>query len=151
MSNTVVRDIRDSLLNLIATELGSEYVQLAYVNDIERNNWKQGSNGYGVRPAFKQQVAGVTKNATYLQTFELLITKRYVNQSIGDDRILDSFLDADEQIMGIYKEIINTSAGLPSVVLNATNLTTDVPQILEEDNVVVLRATVDILYRLTLI
>lgn len=149
--NTIVRDIRDSLENILATELGSDYKKLAYVFEIEKNNWKQGANGYGVKPGFKQELPGVTKYATYNQTFEIIITKRYQSQSISDSKTMEDFLDMDEQIMAIYREILNTQAGLPGVVLNATNLTTDVPEILEEDNVVVIRATVDCLYRLTLI
>jgi len=151
MADNVVRQILESMESEIGLELGADFKKIAFVNEIEKNNFKQSTDRYGVRPGFKQEVEGVTKFMTFLHTFEIVLVKRYHQESISDSRSVDKFLDSDENIMAIYKRLINDRVGLPGIVLNVSNLTTNEPEYLVEDNAVVLRATVDILYRLTLL
>lgn len=146
-----MRDIRDSMLSEIATELGATYKQLAYLEDVEKNNFRTNNDRYGVRALTANEVPGVTKNVHITQTFEVVLTKGYYESSLDDTEQVEKAYDNRENALDIYKRMVNTHAGLSGTVLNITNLVVEEPEYLLEEKVAVQRATMDITYRFNLI
>lgn len=146
-----MRDIRDAMESEIAAELGATYSKLAYVVDVSKNSFRTNNNRYGVRALVASEVPGVTKNVHITQSFEVVLSKGYLESKIDDTELITKSLDNRSNLLGIYKRFVNTKAGLPGTVLNVTNLQVDEPEILDEEKVVVQRATMDITYRFSLI
>ncbi len=147
----LMRDIRDSVESEVATELGEGFSKLSYLEDIEKNSFRTQNNRYGVRALTATESEGVTKSVRLTQSFEVVLTKGYFQSTINDSKQIEKSLDSRENLLDIYKRLVNTKAGLPSVVLNVTNLTVNEPEYLEDEKVVVQRATMDITYRFSLI
>lgn len=146
-----MRDIRDSMLTEIAAELGASYVQLPYVENVEKNNFRNSNDRYGVRALEASQVPGVTKYPTFTQSFEVILTKGYIESNLDDTPQVTKSYDNRENLLDIYKRLVNNRVGIPATVLNVTDLVVSSPEYLEDDKVVVQRATMNITYRFSLI
>jgi hypothetical protein len=147
----VIRDIRDAMVSEIQAELGSTYKPLAYLEDVAKNSFRTSSERFGVRPLASSQVPGVTKYYQFIQSFEIVISKQYLESSIDDSEKVEKSLDNREIVLALFKRMINNKAGLPSMVLNVFDLAIAEPEYLEQDKVAVQRATMNIQYRLTLL
>jgi len=147
----MMRDIRDSITAEIVAELGATYSALPYLENVEKNNFRSNNNRYGVRALFGAEVPGVTKNVHITQTFEVVLTKGYYESSLDDAEKIERAYDNRENVLDIYKRLVNTRGGLPGTVLNITNLVVSEPEFLVEEKVAVQRATMDITYRFSLI
>ena len=146
-----MRDIRDAMLGEIADELGVDYGNMPYLEDISKNNFLKNNNQYGVRALDSTEVAGVTKMVHFTQTFEVVLTKGYSESNLDDTEQRERAYDNRENMLCIYKRLVNTRAGIPGTVLNISNLLVSEPEYLLEEKVAVQRATMDITYRFSLI
>ena len=151
MSTTVVTDLRNAMVSEVAAEVGAGWSELAYVNDPQKNNFRQSKQGYGVRALSAIQLPGVTKHVTFEQTFEVVLTKRYIQQAVGDGRARDEALSLQDEMLCIHKRLVNNKAGLPAQVMNVDALTMEDIEFLDDDKVAVLVAQVVIQYRISLI
>lgn len=146
-----VRDIKEAMETTIQTFLGVNYKKLAYVEDVTKNNYLTNSNRYGVRALAGGEVPGVTKNVHLTQSFEVVLSKAYRESSLDDTEQLEQALDNFNNILSIYKDMVNTKCGIPLIILNITNLQLSDPEYLVESKVAIQRATIDITYRFSLI
>ena len=149
--STIVNDLLASITTSVGTTLGSEYAELPYKTDVSKNNFNTNNNRYGVLANASLQVDSVTRFVTMSQAYEVVLTKAYADDGISDDDKQAQTSDAQDLVYDIYKSLVNTKAGIPSVVINITDLSIEVPEYLTEEKVVVIRASFNVLYRFTLI
>jgi len=145
-----IRTIKDSILSEIALELGASYKELAYLEDIEKNSFLTSNDRYGCRALVANQTPGVTKYTTLVQSFEIVISKGYIQSSVGDSEQVIKSYDIRANILSIYNRLVRNQAGSPVVVMNVNGLVVSEPEYLEDDKVVVVRATMDITHRINL-
>lgn len=146
-----MREVRDAMLSEISAELGASYSQLVYLEDIQKNNFLSNNNRYGVRALAGNEVDGVTKNVHITQAFEVVLTKAYLESNLDDSEQTERAYDNRQNLLCIYKRLVNNRGGLPGTILNITNLAFGEPEYFVEEKVVVQRATMDITYRFSLI
>lgn len=146
-----IRDIKEGIEGVIQNYLGVDYKKLAYVQDVVKNNYNTNSNRYGVRALAGGEVPGVTKNIHLTQTFEVVLSKLYRESKLDDVEQSENALDNFNNLLSIYKDMVNTKCGVPLIVLNVTNLQMSEPEYLTDSKVAVQRATIDITYRFSLI
>lgn len=146
-----MRDIKNSMLSEIATELGATYATLPYLEDVQKNNFRSNNRRYGVRALAGVEVPGVTKNVHITQSFEVVLTRGYLESKLNDTEQVDKSYDSRENMLDIYKRLVNTRAGIPDTVLNIQNLVVSEPEFLVEEKVAIQRATMDITFRFSLI
>jgi hypothetical protein len=146
-----VRTIKEGIESVISSVLGPTYKKLTYVENVEKNNYNVNSNRYGVRALAGGEVPGVTKNVHIVQAFEIVLSKAYRESSLNDTEQSEKSLDNFNNILTIYKELVNTKASVPSSVLNITDLQLSEPEYIAESKVVIQRATMSITYRFSLI
>ena len=149
---TATRDLRNSLRTCLASQAGSEYNELKYLNTLDKNSFNGGHDQrYGIRPAVSSRnlEAETTKHLTYTQTFEFVLTKGFCNDGVSDSDQYEAYLDLHEIALGFTRKVIQTKAGLPARTMNTINFVIDEPVFLE-DKVAVLTGNIDIIYRLTL-
>lgn len=144
----IVTQITNAMLSEISTVLGVEYKQLPYIYDVVKNNFRTSKSRYGVRPLSTTEIDGVVKATTHIQSFEVVLTEGYTQTAVGDSKLQEKALVAFENMHDIYKQLAVNKAGVPGSVLLVQALNISEPEVLEEDKVLVLRATVDILYRI---
>lgn len=149
--NDVIRDITNAMNAEILAELGSSYKTLAYLEDIDKNNFLSNHNRFGTRALGATQIPGVTKYVTLTQTFEVVLTKGYNENSIDDEAQRDAALDNRANLLDIYKRLVNNHAGLPLVVVNIFGLDLADPEYIEGSKVAIQRARMDVTYRFSLI
>lgn len=142
-----VRDIIQALETRIAS-VAPTYSKLPYVYDINKNTWKKSKLGFAVRPAGATETDSVTKTLTYLHEFEVVLTNGYVQSSTGDSSLQDAVTQLSDLIHSMFVDFENTRLGIPNTVLNVTGLAIDRPEVIDEEKVVALTASVTILYRL---
>jgi cobalamin-dependent methionine synthase I len=147
----IIRDIKEAMETEIQTELGVSYKSLAYVEDVTKNSFRTSSERFGVRALEASQVPGVTKYFTMTQAFEVVLLKGYIESALDDSEQVTKAFDNRENLLAIYKRLVNNKCGIPSAVMNVFNLTISEPEYLVEDKVAVQRATMDITYRINLI
>jgi len=142
-----VSDITANLKTLMGTLLGVEYGELPHATVIEKNSFKNGSKKYGVLPKSLDEVDGVTCAVTADQNFDLILTDSYGGKSLNDTDKQEKTIALQELAFSVYKEIINTKAGTPAIVIHTKDLSVKDPEYLEENHIVVITATVTIKYR----
>lgn len=146
-----VRTIKEGIESTAQAYLTVDYKSLPYVQDVAKNNYNTNSNRFGVRALAGGEVPGVTKNIHLTQTFEVVLTKAYKESALSDTEQSEKSLDNFNNMLSIYKNMVNTKCGVPLIVLNVTNLQMSEPEYLTESKVAVQRATIDITYRFSLI
>lgn len=146
-----INDIIAGLSSRVSAVLGPDYSQLPYVIDVSKNNYNSNAKRYGVRALTATETASVTKNVTQLQSFEITLTDAYYESKLDDSAAVQTAHNLQDSVLDIYKDLINTKAGAPSVVMNISNLIVSEPEYLDDSKVVVIRATMDILHRISLI
>jgi len=146
----IMRTITDGVKARIASVAGVTYSELAYVEAVEKNSFRTSNNRYGVRALGALQVPGVTKFTTYTQSFEVVLTKGYIQSNIDDTEQVSQSYDLRAIMLDIYTDLINTKAGVPDSVLNIHGLEFTEQEYLEDDKVVIIRSTMNIQFRITL-
>lgn len=147
----IVTDILNGVKLNMSTVLGASFNELPYVRNVEKNNFNTNHDRYGVQAKASFQTDTVTKTVTMFQTFEMVITKAYIEDGISDDDSRAKHLEIQDLYIDIYKSLVNNKASVPGTVLDVQDLTTQEPEYLEEEKVIVLRASVNVLYRFSLI
>ena len=148
---TQITDIKNSIITRLIAVLPSDYKALAYIEEIEKNNNTQIKRAYGVQALEAEEVSGVNKVYTIDQTFEVIITDNYNHSQVNDNDYQNKTYDIREQCLAIYKDIVNTHAGLPGTVLNVSSLFIDIPEQDDESKSVIQRINFLIRYRVSLI
>lgn len=148
---TEVTDIKNSMKARIASVLGASFKELAYVENVDKNNWTQVQNGYGILPLEANEVPGVTKEITLDHNFEIVLTGQYNDSSINDVKIREKISGLKDLCLQIYKDLVNNQAGYPLKVMNVSNLFIEDAENNEESKVVYQRMQVIIKYRVSLI
>lgn len=145
-----MEDIYNSILARMGTVLDADYQLLDYVELIEKNSWNQVPKGYGVRAKIANEVDGVNKSYTLEQTFESIISDRYVHSSTNDIELRTTSFNLRNVALDIYKDLIKTKAGLPGTVVNIRTLSIAEPEVDEEAKVIVQRFEYSVFYRISL-
>lgn len=148
---TIMEDIRDAVETEVSAELGASYSKLAYIEDVQKNSFRTNNNRYGIRALALSEISGVTKFATFDQVFEVVLTKGYGESSIDDEKQIQAAFDLRAVALDIYKRLVNNKGGDPASVMQVDDLQIAVPEYLESDKVVIIRASMNITYRLTLL
>lgn len=149
--NDDIRSIKEGMEGIIQSYLGMTYKPLAYVQDVAKNNYNTNSERYGVRPLLGGEVPGVTRTVQLTQTFEMVLSKSYRESSLDDTEQSEKALDNFNNMLSIYKDLVNSKCGVPAIVLNVFNLQWSDPEYLTDSKVAIQRATMDITYRFSLI
>lgn len=151
MALDLIRDITNAMKSEVSAELGVNFRELAYLEDVSKNSFRTGNDRYGVRALGGFQVPGVTKNVTITQTFEIVLTKGYIESNIDDEPQVEKSYDNRENLLDIYKRLVNNRGGLPGTILNIFDMSISEPEFLDDDKVAIQRATMSITYRYSLI
>lgn len=143
MSN-LVQQIREGMESIVATELPT-FSELKYKFDVEKNDFRNNANRYGVVPRDITEVEGTIRSVTVDQTFELVLTTDYTNRKTDDAQMtaIEALYDSMEEV---YKLVSYRKAGLSGIVLVVT-LDTIEQEFFDENNVAVLRGNFIVKYR----
>jgi len=146
MSNLVTQII-DGMETQIASTLGASYGKLDYVFSVEDNNFRGNALRYGVIPQGASDTEGVVRAVTLDHEFQVILTDNYINQPNTDSSQMIKLKTMYDKMDDLSNALYNSKVGLPSIVLLAIQTGYDEPEFIEEDNIVVLRATYSIKYR----
>lgn len=148
--STVSLDLSNSLKTCIQTVMGPEYKEMAYNFEVTPNTFKNAKNQYAVQAGEIEEISGVTKYLTFSQTFRVVLASEGRDSGLTDAGSVAASFDLRQKMFELYVHLINTKAGLPSRVMNVTQLNMDTPEYLDDEKVTVLRGNFNIIYRLTL-
>lgn len=143
MSN--VSDILTAAVSSIQTVLGSDWKELKYIYDPEKNDYRAQSKGFGFGVSESNTVAGITKAVTVDQGFFLLLTERFHNRKsdVNEREAISNLYNAKELI---DKEIFQKKIDIPDVILVVQSIETEEP-VNPSDGVVLLRSNYVIKHR----
>lgn len=145
MSN-LVGDIISAFETRVATILGAGWNELKYKYDIAQNNYKQNKQKYGVIPLSGSTVDGIMTYYTMEQDFRLILTDGFVND-FDDTSLQASVADLTNKLDDIYKDLYSSKLGIPSTVIVVSSFTIEQPEVLDDNNVIVMQADFTIRYR----
>ena len=145
MSNYVEQIITQSKL-LIANELGSDYQELQFIYDIEKNTLRGARLAYGIRPLNAFTAEGVTRVYTLDHEFEVILTDTFARGDNDSQReaSLNTMYDKSDEI---FKELVNKKINLANFVLNLFNPSISEPEFLDDNKFIILRFQFTVKYR----
>lgn len=148
MVQDYISDITTAMNSEILGVVGSGFKELQFVIEVERNSFRGNHDRYGVLHGSAFQTPGVTKRATFSQSFQIILTKGYYDSSVSDETARSASQELYGLMLLIHKQLINTKAGAPAIVLHVQDTINILdPEYITEEKVAVLRANVELLYR----
>lgn len=136
--------ILTSLNDQIASILGSDWQELKYIYDPEKNDLKTQKKGYGVAIGASDTVSGTNKAVTYDHSYSVLLTQSFGNRRNDENQrtAISTLLDAKEDLdKAIFQKKLNNSD-----VLVVQDIGMDEPELIA-DGVVLLRFNYIIKFR----
>ena len=149
--STEILDINNSVEAKMQAILGVQYKILQYKEEVSQNSFTGSMKRFASRATETSEIETVTKFVTFNQGYELIIVDSYYESNIDDSGKSSTMYDMKGKILDIFKELVNSRAGLPSVVLNVESLSMSEPEYLTNQKVIVQRAIIDIKFRINLL
>ena len=144
-----VSTIKAGIKTRVASVLGGTYSELPHTIDIEKNNLRANSLGYGVLagPLLQDESFGVIRAYSVSQSFTIKITDTFNTKPTEDADRTQTLDDLMDKALDIHKDLINTRAGTASLVIHVTDLELEETEVFEKSNVAVIIMNVTIKYR----
>jgi hypothetical protein len=145
----IVEQIISGVKTVAADQLGATYQEIPFVFEVEKNNVRTARLGYGVRPLEANFTTSVNKTYALDHRFELVLsdTIARTDSNVQHLAAINTMYDkADE----IFKDLVQTKVGLPTLVLNVFDPSLSEPELLDENKIVILRMQFTVKYRSSL-
>lgn len=143
-------DLVGKIINAVEAQCAKSlpsFSKLKYVYDIEKNDFKSNSSGYGVVPVDASSQVGVTRAVTVDQVFQVVVTDNYIDDGKTDSNLQSKVKTLYDKMFEIVNDLYMSKMGLPSIVLLATLDGIEAPEVFSESKVVALRMNMIIRYR----
>ena len=142
---TSTASIKTALETRIESVLG--LTKLVFIEDIAKNPTNATNNRYGVQLTnSNEDIAGsVTRNLQLRDSFTVKLTNEFVDNQYSSN-LDDIKVALNDSMKTVYLDFINTKLNIPSIVIDIQNLSVSFDST-PDDNVLVLVATFDVLYR----
>jgi hypothetical protein len=144
---STINDLKNSIVTRAGIVLGASYSVAGYGIDFEKNNQAASKKIYAVLPEDITDITTVTRSITYNQTFVVKVGNTYINTPMSDSIQQQVAIDTLELVKDIYKDVVDTKCGLPSVCLNVTELDVEPPLHVVESKMVVVEMSFLVTYR----
>lgn len=145
--STTVNDIITGIKGRITTVFGSGYVNAPYGVDFLKNSQKNSGKIYSVLPGTISNVQTVTRSVTYDQEFNIMIGDTYINKSMSDDLQQTAAITLIELAKNLFKDVLDSKCGVPSICLNTTQLQVEEPVHVPESKLVIIEMSFIVKYR----
>jgi hypothetical protein len=142
----VVSDIFDNLKSLITTNIDSEFKELHFVRDLERNDDRILTKGWGLRFLDGPPSDTLTKSYTIDQGFEIVLTRTNLRQQ-DESQVEDAEKLLFDEMTDILKPLIHSNLNATTGVLKIDQPNFSEPELLNEAHFVALRVQIVITYR----
>lgn len=141
-----VQSLVQSLTTVCSSFLGAEYSEMKFKRKIEDNSFMGSTKKYGVVSGDISDMSGATRFVTVTQNFDINLTNSYITTANGDSPKDNAIVELQDKGLELYREILNTKANNPAIVMNINSLSSNIEE-LEEDKVIVNKLSFDITYR----
>ena len=145
MANDIVKELIDGLETVIAAQTG--FIKLDYVFEISKNKLNRNYNRFGVRANGFTTENLIVNHMVLDQEFEIILMDRFVNKQGQDTAQQDAVNALFEKLFDAVDHIFLTKAGKPALVMSVDRISTDSPEFIETENLVLIRSRLNIKYR----
>lgn len=146
MSN-LVSQILTQTKSIVSTELGASYSEIPFIYDVEKNDLRRASLGYGVRPLGAISNPTVFKSYTLDHEFEIILTQVFARAGTNDSQVEEAFNTMYDKADELYSNLLATKINLPTIVLNVQEPSLLEPEVLSDNKLGVLRMQYTVKYR----
>lgn len=146
----VINDLTTGIETRVASVLSPSFTKLGFSYTVERNAFKGATERYGVIPGDILEVdfgSGVSGSFTVSQNYTIKLTNRYSSSQVSDLSQKTTVVELLEKCLEIYKDLVITKAGSPSIVLNVLDGMSTETTFYEEDYVAEATMDFQVLYR----
>lgn len=145
-------DVMKSLTASIKSEIefvlnDDSFKELQYVNEVEKNAFKNNFRRYGVLAKTANEIPGPFGFITLEQGYDFILTDGFMNKPMTDEIQRERTLFLQDQCYQIYKTLQRTKCGIPDTCINVKDLIISEPQYIEKDNVIVMTSNIKVIYR----
>lgn len=145
----IVEQIITGVKAVAVAQLGSTYREIPFVYEVEKNNVRTAHLGYGLRPLAADFTTSVNRSYALDHRFELILTNS-VARTDSNAQHLTALNTMYDQADEIFKDLVQTKVGLPTLVLNVFDPSLSEPELLDENKIVILRMQFTVKYRSSL-
>jgi hypothetical protein len=147
---SVASEILAALETKVA-DLFPTFKKAKFSYEIEKNNRKNSTKIFAVKPLGGNSTSGMTLSATFSQDFAVVLSDIYNPKNDTDSQITTVILDLQDKIQDLNKDILQKRLDLTSAkVLLVQLVGISEPEIDLENNSVTITATFTINYRVML-
>jgi hypothetical protein len=147
---TNLTTILTAIKTIMLTKLSASYKELTHIFQIERNHGREAKTAYAIRPlgAVENEETNALRNYTLDQEFEMILTDMLTRESDSTEAItsIEAMYDYFDQI---YRVMVNTKLGLPSLVWIVRRCEISEPEFVSNGKIVVLRMKFNVKYRMS--
>ena len=135
MSNTST--LMTGIKARVQAALGSTYSPLTHVLSLDKNSFTGADKRWGVLPGAADETSGNTQANTMEQSFRVFLTDSYITSEYDDDGLVSKIVDMMGLTETVYKDLVNTKCGAPSVVRLVSGMAVSDSLIWEDEKIIV--------------
>lgn len=142
--STNIRQIFNGTKARLQAVLGTDYQPLTHVVNIESNKFKGCAKRFGVVPQGQSEFLGETKANTSTQQIKIILTDSYVTSVLNEDDIIEKMLSINDKLESIFRDLVLTKCGAPSVVVWCGNFSIETSVLYETEKIIITEAAFDV-------
>lgn len=139
-----VSSILTSLESSVSTTLGASWSELDHVYELEDNNFRSGTNSYGIGTLDGSDVLGTNKAITVDFNFFVVLSKTFINRT-GDNKERLALSDIYDQFEAINQNVFQKKLNNDNILL-VQGISYDQPERVDKGTIAV-RVNFTIKYR----
>lgn len=145
----MIKTIKDKILERLGVKL-SGFSKMSFSYSIEENKFNKNKKTYGVNSGSFQTTEGASCLNTLDHKFDIVLTDTFLSgggSQLNDDLKAEKVVELQDKCLMIYKDLQVNKNVLGAGILIVNGLSVSTPEFLEEENIVVLRMSVNIKYK----
>lgn len=144
---STITTLTNSIKSRVAAVAGSNYSEAGYGIDLLKNSKNNSELVYSVIPKGIVDAATVTKSVTYDERFTINLSNIFINEDMSDAQEQIASIALLELTKNLFKDLVATRCGSPSICLNITELEVNDPIHVPDADMVIVEMSFIVKYR----
>lgn len=140
-------EVLEDIANVTQSILASDWSYLPYVFSIEKNSCRGNFKRYAVVPSEMTNVNTLPNHLTVAHSFQIILANSFINPSYSDEGLRNILAGLYEVVDDIVISVTSRNTQYQTEIYSVNYVGTDLPEVYDEHNVVVLRINLSVEYK----
>ena len=142
-------EILEKIKERVIASIPGDWDEIPFMFEIEKNSKLGNDRRYGVVPSSMTSTTDlpINNHLTVGHEFQVIITDNYINSKHSDEGLRDSLLNLYSMVDDLIISVIRSNIVYPDSIYSVSYQGTDLPELYEDNGVIVLRINFEVKYK----